>query len=89
MILRIVIDIAVYCFIGWLLCDISPDKTYSWYAGIWHGMFVVPNFIRSWFTDALIIAPCRTAAYTVLYWIFAVLAVLGLITGSTRRNGPS
>ena len=42
---RIFVFIFVSCFIGWLLCDIDPNKTYTWYSGIWHGMFFIPNFI--------------------------------------------
>mgnify|MGYP003400363497 CR=1 FL=1 len=45
---RIFVFIFLSCFIGWLLCDIDPNKTYTWYSGIWHGMFFIPNFIRSW-----------------------------------------
>lgn len=37
---RIFVFIFVSCFIGWLLCDIDPNKTYTWYSGIWHGMFL-------------------------------------------------
>ena len=53
MILRFLITVLVYCFFGWLLCDIDPGKEYTWYSGIWHGLFFVVNLIRSWFTDAL------------------------------------
>lgn len=28
------------CFMGWYLCDINPNDTYSWYSGIWHGLFL-------------------------------------------------
>lgn len=37
--IRIIITILVYCFVGWLLCDINPYKYYTWYSGIWHGLF--------------------------------------------------
>ena len=53
MILRFLITVLVYCFFGWLLCDIVPGKEYTWYSGIWHGLFFVVNLVRSWFTDAL------------------------------------
>lgn len=29
---RICIYIAVTCLVGWLLCDINPEKTYTWYS---------------------------------------------------------
>ena len=45
MIIRLIITVLVYSFFGWLLCDIDPDKEYSWYSGIWHGLFFVAFFI--------------------------------------------
>lgn len=89
MIVRFLITVLVYCFLGWLLCDIDPDKEYTWYSGIWHGMFFVINLVRSWFTDALYKAEIYTTAYNVFYWIFSVLSVLGFFFGggsSARRR---
>lgn len=88
MILRFLITVLVYCFLGWLLCDIDPAKEYTWYSGIWHGLFFVVNLVRSWFTDALYKAEIYTTAYNVFYWIFSILSVLGLLggAGSTRRD---
>ena len=83
---RILITILVYSFFGWLLCDIDPDKTYGWLSGIWHGLFFVCNFIRSWFSDALFKANEYTTAYDVFYWIFSIISVLGFIFGGYRRN---
>lgn len=40
MISRILITIGVYCVLGKLLCDIDPGKEYTWYSGIWHGLFL-------------------------------------------------
>ena len=54
---------------------IDPDKTYTWYSGIWHGMFFISNFIRSWFTDVLYKAESYTEAYNVFWWIFNGLSV--------------
>ncbi len=45
----ILLTILLYSFFGWFLCDIDPSKDYSWYHGIWHGMFFTINFVRSWF----------------------------------------
>ena len=86
MITRILITILVYCFLGWLLCDIDPDKEYTWYSGIWHGMFFVVNLVRSWFTDALYKAEIHTTAYNVFYWIFSILSVLGFLFGGAGSN---
>ena len=30
----IIFFILVSCFAGWLLCDIAPNETYTWYSGI-------------------------------------------------------
>ena len=89
MVIRIITTIVLYCFLGWLLCDIEPDKEYTWYSGIWHGMFFVINWIRSWFTDALYKANLYTTAYNVFYWIFSFFSVLGFLfsgAGSSRRE---
>ena len=72
---RIFVFIFLSCFIGWLLCDIGPNKTYTWYSGIWHGMFFIPNFIRSCIGDALYKANEYTTAYNVWWWITTVGAV--------------
>ncbi len=50
---RILITVIVYCLFAWLLCDIDPNKCYSWLSGIWHGLFFIPNLIRSWFGDSI------------------------------------
>lgn len=85
--LRLLITILIYCFLGWLLCDINPNETYTWYSGIWQGIFFIPNLIRSWFSDALFKAEHYTAAYNVFYWIFATMSVISLVTGGwTSRN---
>ena len=83
--LRPFITILVYCFLGWLFCDIDPAKEYTWYSGIWHGMFFVANWIRSWFGDVLYKADNYTTAYNVFYWIFSILTVIGFLFPS-RRN---
>lgn len=86
MIKRILIKILVYCFLGWLLCDINPEKEYTWYSGIWHGMFFVVNLVRSWFTNALYKAEIYTATYNFFYWIFSALSVVGFLFGGARNT---
>lgn len=71
---RLITSVVVYFCAAWLLCDIEPDKTYTWYSGIWHGMFFIVNIIRSMFTDALFKATDYTTAYNVFYWISAIFA---------------
>lgn len=84
---RIFLTILIYTFVSWLLCDINPDKTYGWFAGIWHGTFFIANWIRSLFGDALYKANDYTTAYNIFYWIFSVLSVLSFLFGGIRgRN---
>lgn len=79
--IRILIFVLVSILLGWLLCDIDPAKEYYWYSGIWHGLFFIPNLIRSWFGDAIYKAETHTTAYNVSWWIFTVLSVLGFLFG--------
>ena len=81
MLTRIIISILVYCFLGWLLCDIDPSAHYEWYHGIWHGLFFVANFVRSFFMDCVYKATDYTTAYNIFYWIFSISSVLGAIDG--------
>lgn len=86
---RIIIAIIVFCFFGWLLCDIDPNKEYTWYHGIWHGLFFIINLVRSLFTGALYKAEIYTTSYNVFYWIFCTLQVLGILfngIGNSRRK---
>ena len=62
------------CLAAWLFCDIDPNETYTWYSGIWHGVFSFPNFILSLFTDALCKAELYTTTYNVCWWIFTILS---------------
>ena len=80
----IIIIVLICCFVSWLFCNIDNEKMYSWYAGIWHGIFIVPNFVRSLFTDALYKAEHYTAAYNVFYWIFSIVSVTATIFGSRK-----
>lgn len=83
---RILITILVYGLMGWLLCDISPEKEYGWLSGIWHGLFFVINWIRSWFWDALYKAEIYTSAYNVFFWIFSIISVIGFLFGGSPRR---
>ena len=87
--IRIVIIICVYSFLGWLLCDIDPDKYYTWYAGLWHGLFFIPNLIRSWLGDALYKANDYSTAYNIWWWITTVWSCLGFLFGSNGGRQQS
>lgn len=77
----------VFCLLTTKICYINPDKTYIWYSGIWHGIFVIPHWVVSWFSnDTYCKAPNATTAYSIWWWIsfiFLGLSILG--GGGTRR----
>lgn len=77
--IRLLLLPVMCCVVGWLFCDIEPDYTYTWYSGIWHGLFFWINLIRSWFTGALYKADSYTTAYNVFYWITTIWVTLGFI----------
>lgn len=77
-----IVILIIYCVIGWCFCDIDPVKEYSWYSGIWHGIFSAANAVKCIFTDSLFKAEEYTTAYNVFYWIFSIISdliVAGLV----------
>ena len=61
-------------------------ESYCWYSGIWHGIFLPINFVRSLiFDDVLYKAVVHTTAYSVFYWIFGISSVLSFIFGGNKR----
>ena len=72
----------VFCLLTLRISYINPDTTYSWFSGIWHGLFVIPKWIVSWFSDDIYCkAPNSTMAYSVWWWItfiFSTLSILGI-----------
>jgi len=66
--------ISIGVLIAHFLCNIQPQETYSWMSGIWHGAFLVPNFIRGLFSPEILCkAKDFTTMYNVLWWISVVL----------------
>ena len=61
--------IGLGCLLASWICNIDPNETYSWYSGLWHGIFFIPNLIRSWFGDTLYKAELYTSAYNVFWWL--------------------
>lgn len=85
MVARVVFFCLSACLVGWLLCDIDPNETYSWYSGVWHGMFFPINFIRSLLTGALYKAVNYTTAYNVFYWIIVLSWIPSIIIEILKR----
>lgn len=70
------VELAISMGFSYFLCDISPDITYTWYSGIWHGLFFLPNWMWNGFRDNLYKAENYTTAYNVLWWIFSIGSTL-------------
>ncbi|GHT60618.1 hypothetical protein AGMMS50239_09920 [Bacteroidia bacterium] len=83
---RLAIIMVIACLVAAWLCDIDSNKTYSWYSGIWHGLFCVPNWIRSFFNgDVLCKANDYTSAYNFWWWVTFISSLLGIL-GSGKKN---
>lgn len=79
--------IAITCVLASWLCDIEPNEHYSWYSGIWHGLFCIPNWIRSFFdSDVLCKANTYTTWYNIWWWITFVWTLLGILFGGGNRT---
>lgn len=77
----------VFCLLSTKICYITADKTYTWYSGIWHGIFVIPNWIVSWFSDDIYCkAPNTTTAYPFWWWISFIFIGLSILGGSGSRR---
>lgn len=76
----------VFCLLSTKICYINSDKTYIWYSGIWHGIFVIPHWIVSWFSnDIYCKAPNSTTAYSIWWWISFIFFGLSILGGG--RSG--
>ena len=69
-----------------LLCNISPDKTYGFLAGIWHGIMFVPNIFRHWMFDSDILfrAINTRLGYGITYWVFLVISIFCQLSGTAK-----
>jgi hypothetical protein len=77
----------MFCLISVKICYINPDKNYGWLSGIWHGIFVLPNWIASWFLDNIYCkAPHASIGYTIWWWISFILIGLGIFKSRKLRD---
>lgn len=77
----------VFCLLSTKICYINPDKTYTWYSGIWHGIFVIPHWVVSWFSnDIYCKAPNATTAYSIWWWISFIFLGLSILGGGRNRR---
>jgi hypothetical protein len=85
-IITIIIGVAYYVA-AYFFCHIDPEKTYTWYSGIWHGIFWFPNIVMSLFSDSIYAkAPNCTTGYTVFYFLSIIVSsVIGnIIRGASE-----
>ena len=67
-------------FARWL-CNIDPEETYSWISGVWHGIFVVPNYVRYLMNSEIMYKSAdNSTMYNILWWIVVVLQIPTFIT---------
>jgi hypothetical protein len=77
----------VFCLLSIKVCYINPDKLYTWYSGIWHGIFAIPHWIVSWFSsDIYCKAPNATMAYNIWWWICAIFTGISILGGGSSRG---
>lgn len=78
------ISLMIIGIIAHWLCWINPHETYTWYSGIWHGLWFFPNLILSFFTNTLFKAEHYTTSYNLFWWATVVLQCSGILLGSRR-----
>jgi hypothetical protein len=76
-----------FCLLTTKICYINPDRSYAWYSGIWHGLFILPHWIVSWFSDEIYCkAPNATVAYSIWWWVTLIFSILIMIGGGSRNS---
>ena len=73
-------------FFAHFFCNISPNDTYCWYHGIYHGICFFPNWVMSWFSDRLWMGDIETntIAYNLFFKLFgdiSLIVILIMIVG--------
>lgn len=75
--LNYLISVIVVSAILGAIFSIDPTKEYGWFGGMFHGAWVIGNWILSLFMDDhLVKAPLHTTAYNVFWWIWCVFVLI-------------
>lgn len=62
------------------LCNIHGGESYSWFSGIWHGLFAIPNYCRHFLNSSILFkASDATIMYNVFWWIIFILQIPAFI----------
>jgi hypothetical protein len=73
------------CILANKICFIEIDNHYTWYSGIWHGIFVLPNWVLSWFLDGVYCkAKLYSTGYNIWWWISMIFS-MGIFLGGRDR----
>ncbi len=86
---RLIFGIVIYVFLGWIICQIDAYESYTWYSGIWHGLFFVPNILKNLFWHTPYQAVMCTTSYVVFFRLFSIISLLsclGLNHYDSRRK---
>lgn len=78
----VVLGIAIVfgMLISSFLCQIEAQESYSWISGIWHGLFVIPNYLRHLMdSDVLYKASIHTTMYNGFWWFLTIVEIISLI----------
>lgn len=80
------IGLVIFCVAAYYLASIDSFEEYTWYSGIWHALFFVPNFIMHYCydQDILYFAESHTAAYTFFYWADMIIIIIPSVLGFVK-----
>lgn len=89
-IITLIVAVAYYA-VAYFFCSIDPERTYTWYSGIWHGIFWFPNLIMSLFSNSIYAkAPHCTTAYIVFYFVTIIASsVMSSILRGITKSSPN
>lgn len=83
---KVIFGIIIYILLGWLLCHIDPYENYTWYSGIWHGVFFVPNVLKNFIWHTPCKATFYTTGYLAFYCIFSIISILSCLCLNEYKN---
>lgn len=80
------------------LCDIDPYKEYGFLDAIWHGLFILPNWIFSLFSEVVYKAENQSGAYDFFFWATAIcvfgyvafnliIIIVSLLISDNKKGG--
>lgn len=74
------IPIAIAMLVTAFFCNIHAEESYSWLSGIWHGIFVIPNYCRHFMDPDILYKACNiTTMYNLFWWICLIIQIPTII----------